>query len=337
MRAALVLVAVLAVEARADDGAFGRLQERGRSWTFELVEGKALAALAPVKGAPPVQCTVVDWPAAPAMPHAMIECRADPKAQGALAPTIKLVIDGGVAREIRDDAEIGKPGRIHPFTFPETVGASWTLARPADGVSSRIVVRAHKLAISGTPVTAWLAETSQTTKTATLRGAAIYDPGHGPILLCPELQPRGLRCLRRTQLDPKDARGADPLTAGLPPPPPPPPPQPRISLGSKVAQDKSSLKADKMAARVASAYVNGMRRCYRDLLRKKPAAVGTLKLSFTVNAVGKTEDAAVTGVDATLDDCVRGQIAAWKFPIPMSEYGEPRTARFVLEVKLAVQ
>jgi hypothetical protein len=108
-----------------------------------------------------------------------------------------------------------------------------------------------------------------------------------------------------------------------------------VSVASKAAHDKSSLSAVAVAAKLTSSYLPGIRRCYEELLRKRPAARGALVLDFTVNAVGRLDDPSVKTADDTLAGCVRGVMTSWRFPIPQSEYSEPRTARFTIDLRLA--
>jgi hypothetical protein len=75
-------------------------------------------------------------------------------------------------------------------------------------------------------------------------------------------------------------------------------------------------------------------RCYRDALAKHPGLRGTLRIAFTVNAVGKLDELSVKGVDE-VSGCVAKLAPAWRFPIPQSTYAEPRTARFTIGLGLA--
>jgi hypothetical protein len=127
---------------------------------------------------------------------------------------------------------------------------------------------------------------------------------------------------------------APPVAAPPPPPSPPPPPPGKVAIASKEAHDPSSLTATAVAAKVQSAYAGGVLRCYRDALARRPGLRGALKVSFTVNAVGKIDDLTVKGMDE-IATCVYKQAAGWRFPIPLSTYKEPRNARFTIGLALA--
>jgi len=103
----------------------------------------------------------------------------------------------------------------------------------------------------------------------------------------------------------------------------------RISVTGKVSAD-STLTPDVVLAKIQSAYLAGIKRCYKELLLKTSAAKGKLALAFTVDTKGKTTGASSKGFSTELDDCVKPQLATWRFPIPKDSDGDPTDATFAI-------
>jgi hypothetical protein len=342
---AVILIALVG-SARADDDPFAMLREPERAWTFELVTGPSLEALAVVKGAPQTRCRVAALAPIGAVARSRIECAALAEATGevatALAQRFTLAFEPTGVREMviesDEPAVLAEATNAGAFTFPRKLARRWSydIKRP-DGAHAVVAVR--EAPAPGAPGTWWIAEASYTgpsrqgAAAPPVRAAAAFAPGVGPALKCTVGRAAGAArytCLRLI---------ADPASATRAPSDPPrPKPIATIAITGKTAHNKSSLSAAAVAAKIAASYVPAIRRCYGELLRKQPTAGGGLQLDFTVNAVGKLSEpaakSAVAGLDS-LASCVRGAMAAWQFAIPQSEYGEPRTARFVIDLRLA--
>lgn len=99
----------------------------------------------------------------------------------------------------------------------------------------------------------------------------------------------------------------------------------------------STLTIAKVASKVQSAYLGGVRKCYAATVAKQATAAGTVALVFTVSAVGKTENILVKTFDDDLATCVKSAMGAWRFPIPLGEYGSPQATGFELDLKLAMK
>lgn len=333
---AVAILIALGVPARAHaEDALAVLREVDRAWTFERVTGPELGRLGAEATAAKVRCKVAEVKARPV--RARIECAtvpADPMATPQPVQGLTLVFGDKEVRQLVDEdpAQLAARGNAGAFTFPRTLKGSWRYAdaRP-DGARVEVSVHADKMDVAGAPTTVWIAEwTGQPARRAgprddVPRAVAVFAPGIGPVLRCSIDGTHGApsySCLRLV------AEPADPSK-------PKPRPAPTVAITSKYAQDKSSLSAGAVASKLSAAYLPAVRRCYAELLRKKPAARASLELDFTVNAVGKLADPkAKTGEDA-LATCVQTAMADWRFPIPQSEYGEPRNARFTITVKLA--
>jgi hypothetical protein len=344
----VVTLVALVSGARADDDPFAMLRERERAWTFELVTGPSIGALAPVQGAPLARCRVVALAAIGTVARSRIECTALAEATGevaaALAQHFTLAFEPTGVREtvIESDepAVLAAKTNAGAFTFPRKLAHTWSYEgeRP-DGAHAMITAHAEPAVVRGTPGTWWITEASyrgatrQGVVAEPVRAAAAFAPGVGPALKCTVgREPGATRymCLRLV------ADPAPPTVAPIAKPRPRP--VATVAITGKTAHNKSSLSAAAVAGKIAASYVPAIRRCYGELLRKKPSAGGALQLDFTVNAVGKLSEPAAKTAEAALDAvarCVHGAMAAWQFAIPQSEYGEPRTARFVIDLRLA--
>src|SRR5262245_57775560 len=118
------------------------------------------------------------------------------------------------------------------------------------------------------------------------------------------------------------------VACGTQPSPAPPKVEPaKVDQPISDAQP-TTLTADLVIAKIASAYMPGVRRCYRNYLKKDASARGRLVLELSVNAVGRATDAIATGVSNEVGDCTTAQMAAWRFPIPRNKAGAPTTAAF---------
>ena len=104
----------------------------------------------------------------------------------------------------------------------------------------------------------------------------------------------------------------------------------RVSVSSKAGMDEATLTPDIVLAKIQTAYMAGLKRCYREVLKKDATAKGAVKLRFTVNETGRTTSPAVTGVSPELESCMSGQMSSWRFPIPRDKDGEATSATFAI-------
>jgi biopolymer transport protein ExbD len=73
---------------------------------------------------------------------------------------------------------------------------------------------------------------------------------------------------------------------------------------------------------IQTKYVAGIKRCYKDHLKRDPSAKGKLALTFTVDGAGKTKQAKATGIALTLESCVKKQMVSWRFAASADPDGE---------------
>ena len=82
------------------------------------------------------------------------------------------------------------------------------------------------------------------------------------------------------------------------------------------------------------AYMAGLKRCYKNYLKKDPTARGKLELALTVNETGRTINGKAKGLVPEVDDCVNGLMGSWRFPIPKDKDGEATEASFSITLQL---
>ena len=111
-------------------------------------------------------------------------------------------------------------------------------------------------------------------------------------------------------------------------------PKGRIQVASKKTFDDSSLTPDAVLGKIQSAYMAGLKRCYKTLLKEDPTARGRVELSFTVNEKGRTTSAKAKSDYSSLSSCIQGQMAGWTFPAPKDSDGEATEASFSITLAL---
>ena len=108
----------------------------------------------------------------------------------------------------------------------------------------------------------------------------------------------------------------------------------RISVSDKQGLDESSLTPDAVLAKIMSAYMAGLKRCYKDYLKKDPSARGRVGLTFTVNETGRSVSNKAKGFADEVDACITSRMDGWRFPVPKDSDGEPTDATFTISLQL---
>jgi hypothetical protein len=111
-------------------------------------------------------------------------------------------------------------------------------------------------------------------------------------------------------------------------------PSGRISVADKQTFDESTLTPDMVLAKIQSAYMAGLKRCYKEFLRKDAAARGKVTLNLTINETGRTTKGAAHGFAGEVDDCISALMSGWRFPIPKDKDGEATEASFAITLQL---
>ncbi|MFT3693725.1 MAG: AgmX/PglI C-terminal domain-containing protein [Kofleriaceae bacterium] len=111
-----------------------------------------------------------------------------------------------------------------------------------------------------------------------------------------------------------------------------PPHQPgRIALETSTTQVDTSLSADTVMAKIHSAYIGGVQKCYRDRLKTDPTLAGKETLVFGVNEVGRTVNPSATGI-AGIDTCITTAMTKWRFAVPKAN-DQPTTTSFQIVLR----
>ena len=111
-------------------------------------------------------------------------------------------------------------------------------------------------------------------------------------------------------------------------------PKGRISVADKQTFDESTLTPDIVLSKIQSAYMAGLKRCYKEYLKKDASARGKVTLSLTVNSTGRTIKGQAKGFASEVDSCITNLMGSWRFPIPKDKDGEPTEASFAITLQL---
>jgi hypothetical protein len=111
-------------------------------------------------------------------------------------------------------------------------------------------------------------------------------------------------------------------------------PQGRIAVSDKQSFDESTLTPDIVLSKIQSAYMAGLKRCYKEYLKKDATARGKVTLSLTINETGRTVSGKAKGFAGEVDDCITGLMGSWRFPIPKDKDGEATEASFAITLQL---
>jgi hypothetical protein len=108
----------------------------------------------------------------------------------------------------------------------------------------------------------------------------------------------------------------------------------RINVSDKQSFDESTLTPDIVLSKIQSAYMAGLKRCYKTYLAKDASARGKVTLSLTINESGRTTSSGAKGFASEVDACIEGLMGSWRFPIPKDKDGEPTEASFAITLQL---
>lgn len=111
-------------------------------------------------------------------------------------------------------------------------------------------------------------------------------------------------------------------------------PRGRIRVGGSSSIDDTTLRPQDVLRRIQQVYMNGLKRCHRDLLKRDPRAGGTVTLRFTVGETGRVVRVKAAGFNADVDRCIEQRAQAWRFGVPKDEDGEPTMADFKISLVL---
>ncbi|MBX3154668.1 MAG: hypothetical protein KF773_01625 [Deltaproteobacteria bacterium] len=99
----------------------------------------------------------------------------------------------------------------------------------------------------------------------------------------------------------------------------------RITVGRPQTSDQSTLTADAVLAKINSAYMGGIQRCYKTYLNKDATAAGRVVLTLPINQSGRVVGGSASGFAGEVDGCISGLMGLWTFP-PPKEKDDPKTS-----------
>jgi hypothetical protein len=108
----------------------------------------------------------------------------------------------------------------------------------------------------------------------------------------------------------------------------------RITVSDKEGDGGTNLSPDDVLRKIQSAYMSGLKRCYKEHLKTDPTARGGVQLSFTVNETGRTVGGRAKGFASEVDACISGLMNSWRFTVPKDQDGEPSEASFSIKLQL---
>jgi hypothetical protein len=111
-------------------------------------------------------------------------------------------------------------------------------------------------------------------------------------------------------------------------------PQGRINVGESSTLDETTLRPNDVLRKIQTVYMNGLKRCHRDLLKRDPTAGGRVGLRFTVGETGRVVRVKAEGFDPGVDRCIESQAQQWRFGVPRDPDGDPTDASFRISLVL---
>lgn len=79
---------------------------------------------------------------------------------------------------------------------------------------------------------------------------------------------------------------------------------------------------DSIIRKIATTYMGGLQRCYKDDLRGDARTAGKIVLTFTVTDRGQLTDGAAAGVSDTLERCIETAMKRWSFTPVVDDDGD---------------
>ena len=111
-------------------------------------------------------------------------------------------------------------------------------------------------------------------------------------------------------------------------------PRGRVKLGGGSSDDDTTLRPDSVMRKIKRAYMSGLKRCHKDLLKRDPSAGGRVSLKFIVGQSGRITRVKANGFDGGVDKCIERRAKSWRFGIPKDEDGDPTDATFRISLVL---
>ena len=111
-------------------------------------------------------------------------------------------------------------------------------------------------------------------------------------------------------------------------------PKGRVKLGGGTSDDDTTLRPDAVMRKIKTAYMSGLKRCHKELLKRDPSAGGRVSLKFMVGPSGRITRVKASGFDGGVDKCIESRAKSWRFGVPKDEDGDPTDATFKISLVL---
>lgn len=111
-------------------------------------------------------------------------------------------------------------------------------------------------------------------------------------------------------------------------------PKGRVKLGKGSSDDDTTLRPDSVLRKIKTAYMSGLKRCHKELLKRDPSAGGRVSLKFMVGQSGRITRVKASGFDGGVDKCIEARAKSWRFGVPKDEDGDPTDATFRISLVL---
>jgi hypothetical protein len=115
----------------------------------------------------------------------------------------------------------------------------------------------------------------------------------------------------------------------------PPAPGTTVTFGPTTSMSVSSLSPTDVRKAIQRSFLPGIRACHAQALAADPALSGTVTVQINVGPDGQIAVARAFGFSTAVDACIKAAARGWRFEIPRDAAGQPTTAPFKIELRLA--
>lgn len=115
----------------------------------------------------------------------------------------------------------------------------------------------------------------------------------------------------------------------------PPAPRTTVTFGPTTSMSVSSLSPTDVRKKIQRDFLAGIRACHAQALESDPTLSGTVTVQINVGPDGLIAIARAFGFSTAVDACIKAAARGWQFEIPRDAAGQPTTAPFKIELRLA--
>lgn len=108
-----------------------------------------------------------------------------------------------------------------------------------------------------------------------------------------------------------------------------------VAFGPTTSMSTSSLSPTDVRKTIQRGYLAGIRACHESALEADGSASGTVTAQINVGPDGRVAIARAFGFSSAVDACIKAAARTWRFDVPRDAAGQPTTAPFKIELRLA--